>query len=184
MAKSKGKGKMKQAMDAELFAVDDTGDETLRRQVLSSTWDAPAAAHARRGSGRPLKSAEILAMRSRVPALTSKVVPGIMVQQKKEAERKGKIDPQVKRRLRSMVRRDNAHDRGLWDVTVGPSNAAAPLSQAVEAAGSHDVWDAQSSSDGRNESTNEYIDGIVIRSQPKVSVLESSLPNQYSCALV
>lgn len=138
----KGKGKEKLATDGELFAVDVVGDEKLRRQLHSSTWDAPAAAHPRRGSGKPLKAAQILAERSRVPARMSKAQPGVMVREMKERERRMKVTPELKRRLRSMVKHNNSNgeDRGLWDVQPAADRSGAALSEAVAQSGSYDVW--------------------------------------------
>ena len=140
---SKGKAKERLVSDTDLFAIDDAGNEQLRAQLLSGTHDAPAAAHPRRGSGKPLKSTEILAMRSKVPARTSKVQPGVMVQHMKEREKRMKVTPELKKRLRSMVKHANASDRGLWDATSHNDRAALQLPSAVAGSGSQDLWDTQ-----------------------------------------
>ena len=147
----KGKGKEKTATNDELFTVDASGDDGLRRQLLASTWDNPAAAHPRRGSGRPLRSEEILAQRSRVPARTSKVTPGIMVKQKKDLERRMKITPELKKRLRGMVTRKSTTDRGLLDVEVPR------LQNTVVEDGDHDVW-----------STTPNLQGSLSRAHPEI----------------
>lgn len=165
MAKGKGKAKEKQATDADLFVVDEAGDESLRRQLLSSTWDNPAAAHARRGSGKPLKSAQILAQRSRVPSITSKVQPGAMVKYKVEREKLMKITPDLKRRLRGMVRKDGGSDRGLWDVA---KPGAAMVERAdLKSVGEYDVW-ASTSQTVSKKNVNEDIAEIVKAPTPKV----------------
>lgn len=147
MAKGKGKAKEKQATDAELFVVDDAGDDHLRRQLQSSTWDTPAAAHPRRGSGKPLKSSEILAQRSRTPARMSKAQAGVMVQQKAEREKRMKITPDLKKRLRGMVKHANSNgqDRGLWEVSSqqlnGKDGVAAMHQQTGKVVkGDYDMW--------------------------------------------
>lgn len=165
MAKGKGKAKEKQATDADLFVVDEAGDETLRRQLLSSTWDNPAAAHARRGSGKPLKSAEILAHRSKVPSRTSKVQPGAMVQYKAEREKRMKITPELKRRLRGMVKRNDDSDRGLWDVSK-PGNANVERAD-LKNAGEYDMW-ASTSQLVQKKVVDEDIKDIITRAVPKV----------------
>lgn len=169
MAKGKGKAKEKQATDADLFVVDEAGDETLRRQILSFTWDAPAAAHARRGSGKPLKSTQILAQRSKVPARTSKALPGAMAQYKSEQEKRMKITPVMKKRLRSMVKHNNSHDRGLWDVDE-PLAKNLQLTDPSEA-GSFDVWASTSKAAQMAETVSEDIRDIVVKLPPKVSRL-------------
>lgn len=178
MAKGKGKAKEKQATDADLFVVDEAGDESLRRQLQSSTWDNPAAAHARKGSGKPLKSSQILAQRSRVPGMTSKVQPGAMIKYKVEREKLMKITPDLKRRLRGMVKRDGAGDRGLWDVSQ-------PAGKMVEradlkSAGEYDVW-ASTSQVVQKKVISEDIQDIVIAPTPKVG---SDIPRMvfpFSC---
>lgn len=176
MPKGKGKAKEKLATDAELFTVDAAGDESLRRNLLSSTWDTPAAAHARRGSGKPLKSAEILAMRSRVPAQTSKKQPGLMTQIKNERERRSKITPELKRRLRGMVKHDNRNDRGLWDVaSTSQTPSAMQVAESLkDGRTAYDVWTAAalsepSSSKAVQAAVPEDIQDIVAVKKPKVS---------------
>lgn len=166
MAKGKGKAKEKQATDADLFVFDEAGDETLRRQLQSSTWDNPAAAHARKGSGKPLKSSQILAQRSRVPGITSKVQPGAMVRYKVEREKLMKITPEVKKRLRSMVKRNNDGDRGLWD--VAQAGGANVQRAEVKNAGEYDMWASTSQEVLMKKPVNEDIADIVVRAPIKV----------------
>ena len=159
---AKGK-KDKLATDAELFTVDAGGDESLRRS-LATNWDAPAAANARRGAGKPLKSLEILAQRSRTPAQKSKASPGLMLQQKLEREKRQKITPELKRRLRGMVNRNNTQDRGLWDVDEG---SAREIQMADTANGGYDVW-TKSATLPKEDGLHESIREIVVRPVPKV----------------
>jgi len=172
MAKGKGKAKEKLATDAELFTVDAAGDEGLRRNLLSSTYDTPAAAHARKGSGKPLKSAEILAMRSRVPAQTSKKLPGLMTQIKNDRERRAKITPELKKRLRGMVKHNNSQDRGLWDV-AGTSEAPSAIQVADSlkngSGSSYDVWtmDVNEPSSSKAVAVPEDIREFVVAAVPK-----------------
>lgn len=128
---SKGKARERQTVDSDLFEIDAAGDEALRSRILSSTWDAPAAAHPRRGSGKPLKSLEILAQRSKVPAQKSKAQPGIMVQDLKEREKRARITPELKRRLKGLVQHANSNERSK-------GNQALP--DAVAGSGTYDVW--------------------------------------------
>jgi len=168
MAKGKGKAKEKQATDADLFVFDEAGDETLRRQLQSSTWDNPAAANARKGSGKPLKSAEILAQRSRVPGMTSRAQPGAMVKYKLEKEKRMKITPEVKKRLRSMVKRNNVGGKGLWDVIEA---GGANLERAeVKNAGEYDMW-ASTSQEVSKKVIHEDIVDIVTRAPIRVSLV-------------
>ena len=168
-SKSKGKGKLTSALDTELFAVDVAGDEGMRRSMLSSTWDSPAAAHPRKGSGKPLRSQEILAQRSKVPAQLSKATPGIMAAQKLERERRAKITPEMKRRLRGMVKRDRTVDRGLWDVAQEKQLHFLGGDVAVQA-GEYDVWDAPSTSKqvAALEAVPEDIRDVVVKRTVKV----------------
>lgn len=161
---AKGKEKSKRATDAELFTVDAGGDESLRRS-LATNWDAPAAANPRRGSGKLLKSAEILAQRSRVPAQKSKASPGLMLQQKLEREKRQKITPELKKRLRGMVARTNTRDRGLWDVSDG---AAKELQMADTGDVGYDVWTKAVAHNSEQDSAHESIRAIVVRTTPKV----------------
>lgn len=163
---AKGKDKMKQATDAELFTVDEAGDEGLRRSLYASTWDAPAAAHPRKGSGKPLKSEQILAQRSRVPARTSKATPGVMVQQKLEREKRSKITPEVKKRLRGMVKRNEMHDRGLWDVSDAQKQVGLLNGENVPTGG-YDAWGASTSAVTLPRVT-EDIKELVTKRIPKV----------------
>lgn len=169
---AKGKGKEKRATDAELFTVDAGGDESLRRS-LATSWDAPAAANPRRGSGRPLKSMEILAQRSRVPAQKSKAAPGLMLQQKLEREKRQKISPELKKRLRGMVKRNNTQDRGLWDVSTG---APKEFQMAEIAEGSYDAWAQAVTLPSKDEGVHESIREIVVRPTPKVSRKRANIP--------
>lgn len=158
------------ALNTDLFVLDDEGDDSLRRQLLSSTWDTPAAAHPRKGSGKPLKSEQILAMRSKVPARMSKAQPRSVMQREKLAhERREKIDPEVKKRLRSMVKRNNVEGRGLWDVSAQKDVSGQELSTAVKEAGSYDVWLAnQAEQEEEEDESMDHIKEIVKAPKPKV----------------
>lgn len=165
MVKGKGKAREKQATDADLFVVDEAGDETLRRQLQSSAWDNPAAANARKGSGKPLKSTEILAQRSRVPGRTSKVQPGAMVKYKLEREKRMKITPEVKKRLRSMAKRNEGGNKDLWNVAAA---GGANLERAdVKNAGEYDMWASTSHEVAVKKPVPEDIVDIVTHVPPK-----------------
>lgn len=175
MAKGKGKAREKQATDADLFVFDEAGDETLRRQLQSSTWDNPAAANARKGSGKPLKSSEILAQRSRVPGMTSRAQPGAMIKYKVEREKRMKITPDLKKRLRSMVKRNNVGGKGLWD--VAETGGVAVQHAEVKNAGEYDMW-ASTSQEVSKKPVHDDIVDIVTRAPIKVRYV-SCKPSLY-----
>ncbi|GAA5861393.1 hypothetical protein JCM3774_000234 [Rhodotorula dairenensis] len=128
-----------QAADADkpLFEVDSQGSSQVRHALLAD--QAPAAARLRKGASfrKPLRSDLILAERSGVPALSSKVAPTADVQAKRAKAKLGAIDRATKEKLKRMTGRDGQGE-GLWGIKSGPGDEAVPSS--VLEAGKYDAW--------------------------------------------
>ncbi|GAA6024610.1 hypothetical protein JCM11491_006045 [Sporobolomyces phaffii] len=123
-----------------LFEIDTHGSASVRRTLLAD--QQPAQARLRKGQSihKPLRSDLILAQRSDVPALSSRVVPSAAAQAKKRDVKAAKVDRKTKDRLKRLAGRDGQGE-GLWGVKSGANEQA--LSDAVKAAGGYDAWKAQ-----------------------------------------
>lgn len=128
-----------QAADADkpLFEVDTKGSSQVRHALLAD--QAPAAARLRKGASfrKPLRSDLILAQRSAVPALSSKVAPTADIQAKRAKAKLGAVDRATKEKLKRMTGRDGQGE-GLWGIKSGPGEEAVPSS--VKEAGKYDAW--------------------------------------------
>ncbi|GAA5899398.1 ribosome biogenesis protein NOP53 [Sporobolomyces salmoneus] len=131
--------KLQQAVEASkpLFEIDTQGSSSVRRTLLAN--QQPAQARLRKGQSihKPLRSDLILAQRSDVPALSSRVVPSLEAQAKKNKVKLGNIDRKTKEKLKKLAGRDGQGE-GLWGIK-GETNQQA-LSDAVKAAGGYDAW--------------------------------------------
>jgi nucleolar protein 53 len=133
----------KGAQPTPIFEIDSKGSSAVRSRLLAEHHGEanPASARIRKGSRvtRPLRSQEILAQRSNVPGVTSRVrLPPVQVTQKERET--GKIRPELKRRLARMARRDRRHTgRGLFDAP-DQRDVHGELSEAVRRAGEYDAW--------------------------------------------
>jgi nucleolar protein 53 len=162
----------KGAQPTPIFEIDSTGSSTVRSKLLSEHYGEanPASARIRKGSrvARPLKSQEILAQRSNVPAVTSRVrLPPVQVS-KREREA-GKIRPELKRRLERTARRDRKHTgRGLFDAP-NVKDVEGELSEAVRRAGEYDAWQPTS-----EPAVDDSIKDIVAKPGVKVRYLLTS----------
>ncbi|GAA5985184.1 hypothetical protein JCM5350_004262 [Sporobolomyces pararoseus] len=134
----------KQAADVlasqPLFEIDTQGNSSVRRTLLAD--QQPAQARLRKGQSihKPLRSDLILAQRSDVPALSSRVVPSAAAQAKKNKAKLGKVDRATKEKLKRIAGRDGQGE-GLWGIKTGDKGEA--LSDAVKAAGGYDAWKAK-----------------------------------------
>ncbi|GAA6058507.1 hypothetical protein JCM10212_006946 [Sporobolomyces blumeae] len=128
------------AADQPLFEIDTHGSASVRRTLLAN--QAPAHAKLRRGQSihKPLRSDQILAERSSVPALSSRVVPSVEAQVKRNAAKLGKVDRATKERLKRLAGKDGQGE-GLWGIKTGDKGEA--LSRAVKEAGGYDAWKAK-----------------------------------------
>lgn len=166
---------LQQVQPPALFEVDTAGDATVRRTLLHDA--APAAARLRKGTSfnKPLKSDQILAARSSVPALRSKIVPSTEVQAKKTKEKLGRVDRATKEKLKRIVGRDGQGD-GLWGVKSGGDQEEA-LTEAVRKAGEYDAWHVVAKKSKYND---EAMDEAIIASTtgraPKVSLSQMVVP--------
>ncbi|ORY90169.1 putative membrane protein [Leucosporidium creatinivorum] len=126
------------AADAPLFEIDTVGSSTVRHSLLANA--APANARLRKGTSfnKPLKSDQILAARSSVPALRGKVVPSSDIQARKTKEKLGRVDRATKEKLKRIVGRDGQGE-GLWGVKGAAGEGE--LTEAVKKAGEYDAWE-------------------------------------------
>jgi nucleolar protein 53 len=122
-----------------LFEIDTVGSSSVRHSLLHAP--APAAARLRKGTSfkKPLKSDLILAARSSVPALSSRVVPSTEVQAKRNQEKLGRVDRATKEKLKRIVGRDG-QGVGLWAVKSGADQEDA-LTEAARKTGEYDAWE-------------------------------------------
>ncbi|KAJ8297219.1 putative membrane protein [Rhodotorula toruloides] len=135
--------------DKPLFEIDTTGSSSVRHTLLAD--QAPAAARLRKGQSfkKPLRSELILAQRSNVPALSSKVVPSAEAQAKRVKAKLGKVDRATKEKLKRMTGRDGQGE-GLWGLkSTGDREEA--VSGAVRDAGKYDAWKAEQEATGDDE---------------------------------
>jgi nucleolar protein 53 len=159
----------KSAEPAPLFEIDSRGSSTVRSKLLAEHYAEanPASAKIAKGTriARPLRSQEILAQRSNVPSISSRVkLPSVAVP-KKERE-SGKIRPELKRRLERIARRNRKHTgRGLFDAPAAP-DIKGELSEAVRRAGEYDVWQPR-----EEPKVEEDIRDLVVKSDIKVCAL-------------
>ncbi|GAA5922763.1 Nop53p [Sporobolomyces koalae] len=125
------------AASQPLFEIDTQGSASVRRTLLAD--QQPAQARLRKGQSihKPLRSDLILAQRSDVPALSSRVVPSAEVQAKKTQAKLGKVDRATKEKLKRIAGKDGQGE-GLWGIKS--SSNSQPLSNAVKDAGSYDAW--------------------------------------------
>ncbi|BGP28454.1 hypothetical protein JCM10296v2_000187 [Rhodotorula toruloides] len=135
--------------DKPLFEIDTTGSSSVRHALLAD--QAPAAARLRKGQSfkKPLRSELILAQRSNVPALSSKVVPSAEAQAKRVKAKLGKVDRATKEKLKRMTGRDGQGE-GLWGLK-STGNREEAVSSAVRDAGKYDAWKAEQEAKGEDE---------------------------------
>ncbi|EGU13354.1 putative membrane protein [Rhodotorula toruloides ATCC 204091] len=135
--------------DKPLFEIDTTGSSSVRHALLAD--QAPAAARLRKGQSfkKPLRSELILAQRSNVPALSSKVVPSAEAQAKRVKAKLGKVDRATKEKLKRMTGRDGQGE-GLWGLK-STGNREEAVSGAVRDAGKYDAWKAEQEAKGEDE---------------------------------
>ncbi|CAL1709723.1 unnamed protein product [Somion occarium] len=107
--------------DEDLFQIDVTGDETVRR-------------HLPKFSTSQLTSAKILAQRSAVPAVVSRTTSSSTHKRKLTHEEKDRL-------LRMGKRMRKGPFNGVIDPTeMGAGSALLEVSEAVKASGGYDVW--------------------------------------------
>ncbi|GAA5837312.1 hypothetical protein JCM9279_005650 [Rhodotorula babjevae] len=125
--------------DKPLFEIDTAGSSQVRHQLLAD--QAPAQARLRKGHSfnKPLRSDLILAQRSAVPALNSRVVPSADAQAKRVKARLGKVDRDTKDKLRRLAAKDG-HGDGLFALKSLSDRPEAV--DAVKDAGRYDAWEA------------------------------------------
>ncbi|GAA5844808.1 hypothetical protein JCM3766R1_003324 [Sporobolomyces carnicolor] len=128
------------AASQPLFEIDTAGSASVRRTLLAD--QQPAQGRLRKGQSihKPLRSDLILAQRSDVPALSSRVVPSATAQQKRNQAKLAKVDRQTKEKLKRLAGRDG-DGQGLWGIKSGKSGEE--LSDAVKLAGGYDAWKAK-----------------------------------------
>lgn len=109
--------------DEELFTIDLTGDDKIRRQVKTS---------------KPLTASVILAQRSAVPAVTSK---------RRQDLKKFNVTREEKERLRRIAHKPRAgpFNSVLDSSEVGHGSALLEPSEAVKNSGTYDVWTSNGS---------------------------------------
>lgn len=131
------------AQDAPLFTVDTVGSSTVRHQLAAD--QQPGSARLRKGQSfkKPLRSDLILAQRSAVPALSSKVVPSTDAQRKKVKAKLGNVDRQTKEKLKRLAGKDGQGE-GLWGIKTGDQGEAL---DSVREAGKYDAWEAAKAAD-------------------------------------
>jgi hypothetical protein len=129
------------AQEQPLFEVDTVGNSTVRNQLAVD--QQPASARQRKGVRKPLRSDLILAARSGVPALSSKVVPSADAQQKKVKAKLGNVDRKTKEKLKRIAGKDGQGE-GLWGIKTGDQGEAV---ERVKDAGKYDAWEAQAMED-------------------------------------
>jgi hypothetical protein len=159
-----------------LFAVDTSGDASVRNSLLhAATSDVPASGRLRKGASfnKPLKSDLILAQRSKVPALTGRVVPSAGTVLRKDQEKMGRIDRATKERLNRIAGRDGK-GQGLWSVKSGGAKEEA-LSEEVKNAGGYDAWEVKVRKvvPGEDLTLQAVVKASTTKGVPKVS----SIPN-------
>ncbi|GAA6008990.1 ribosome biogenesis protein NOP53 [Rhodotorula paludigena] len=125
-------------LDRPLFEIDSAGSSAVRHALQAD--QAPAAARLRRGQSfkKPLRSELILAQRSAVPALSSRVTPSADAQAKRVKDKLGKVDRATKDKLKRLTGRAGQGD-GLWGVQAHAAGDEA-LAQGVKEAGRYDAW--------------------------------------------
>ncbi|GAA5925259.1 hypothetical protein JCM3775_006408 [Rhodotorula graminis] len=126
-------------LDQPLFEIDTAGSSSVRHQLLAD--QAPGQARLRKGQSfkKPLRSDLILAQRSSVPALNSRVVPSADAQAKRVKARLGKVDRDTKDKLRRLAGKDGQGD-GLFALKSLSDRPEAV--EGVKDAGRYDAWDA------------------------------------------
>ncbi|KAM0793612.1 hypothetical protein ACM66B_001045 [Microbotryomycetes sp. NB124-2] len=136
-ASSKQLGTTSKQDDKPLFEVDTVGSASVRRTLLAN--QAPAQARLRKGQSinKPLKSEEILAQRSAVPALHSRVVAA--PDSKRNKRKLAHVDRATKDKLKRIAGRDG-HGQGLWGVKSDSNDRPEMITEAVKQAGTFDAW--------------------------------------------
>lgn len=127
------------AAGAPLFEIDTAGSSSVRHSLLhSASGSTTANARLRKGTSfnKPLKSDQILAMRSDQPAMTSRRVPtsAVTLGKREEAKRQ-KVDRETKEKLKRIVGR-GGEGEGLWGVKGGEM----VVQMAEPSAGEYDAW--------------------------------------------
>ncbi|KAK4052869.1 hypothetical protein OIO90_004145 [Microbotryomycetes sp. JL221] len=118
-----------------LFEVDTVGSSKVRHQLLAN--QQPAQARLRKGQSfnKQLKSDEILAQRSSVPALQSRVVANSDNSRKRKL---AQVDRKTKDKLKRIAGRDG-QGQGLWGVKSS-NDRPEMITEAVKQAGTFDAW--------------------------------------------
>jgi len=124
---------------AALFEIDTAGSASVRHSLLhTASGSSTVNGRLRKGASfnRPLKSDQILAMRSDQPAMTSRRVPTTAAALgKREEFKRNKVDRETKEKLKRMVGR-GGEGEGLWGVKGGEM----VVSMAEPSAGEYDAW--------------------------------------------
>lgn len=164
------------AADAPLFEIDTTGSSTVRHALLADA--GPATARLRKGQSfkKPLRSDQILAARSSVPALSSRAQPASEVQARKQAEKRYKVDRETKERLKRIVGRDGQGE-GLWGVKGHQSRGE--LTAAMKSAGEYDAWEVDEAEANKTGEEDMTMEAAIARhtnkkAKPKVSTICAS----------
>ncbi|SCV68097.1 BQ2448_218 [Microbotryum intermedium] len=131
------------AEDDALFQIDTVGSSSVRHALLRDHVQAPAAAKMRKGTSfkKPLKSEQILAARSAVPAISSRVVPAhASAVVKKEQRKAAKVNRETKERLKRIVGRVGQGQglRALKSTDKRP--AASHNGLIIDGGNEYDAW--------------------------------------------
>ncbi|GAA6038664.1 hypothetical protein JCM8097_009473 [Rhodosporidiobolus ruineniae] len=135
----------KAEQEQPLFTVDTLGSAQVRHQLLAD--QAPGAARLRKGQSfkKPLRSDLILAQRSAVPALSSKVTPSADAHAKRVKAKLGNVDRKTKEKLKRLAGKDG-QGQGLWGIKSGDQGEA--VTDAVKQSGRYDAWEKEAEEEG------------------------------------
>ncbi|KAI5477514.1 P60-like family protein [Pseudohyphozyma bogoriensis] len=125
------------APEAPLFEIDTVGSSSVRHSLLSafSSADPSAAPHKlRKGQSinKPLKSTQILAARSGVPAVTNR-------RSESEGNKKKRVTREEKERMKRIVGREGKGE-GLWGVKSGVTGLVEATEQRLKMGKTYDAW--------------------------------------------
>ncbi|GAA99060.1 uncharacterized protein L969DRAFT_17100 [Mixia osmundae IAM 14324] len=173
---------VKKAGDQDLFEVDDEGVEALRPIIERSTGELYATgdqagevplSRARKGqlTRKPLRSDEILAARTKHPALFSRARPHplqVTHAQQKMQESKIKLSASERRRMNAVIRRGTAGKEGLFKLKldrVGDSNYVVELREAISRPIESDLWmetdQASLNKQGKRKADSDQTENVV-----------------------
>ncbi|KAM0756615.1 hypothetical protein T439DRAFT_376781 [Meredithblackwellia eburnea MCA 4105] len=156
--------------EAPLFEIDTQGSSSVRHSLLHSfTTDNAAQPRLRKGTSftKPLKSDQILAVRSSVPAMTGRKVPSTEVGRKKDSEKRKHIDKETRERLKRLAGRAGKGE-GLWGVKDGEGNAREEGLKKLNAV--YDAWkveEVEELKEDEDEAMKKYVNEKVNGRVPK-----------------